>query len=240
MQDALKQETLGFLSAAFDGHFTIEAAQHNGSFTDFSAGLLLPFSNARWRYEFIHVTPNRVSPIANSPNPDIRSKDSFGSRTMQQAMASRKRAAPGASPMVQQQPTPPQPSYQYAPPPQQVPESNDFSNFDFSQPMFSADQGFPTDPTVGDSSNFSASAMNASQLPTYGSLPQSTDLVRRTRNQQIAPPGQEQWNGSAFSNTHARNEEEDEQDLDMKVAMAKRDAQGKRKQIPPFVQKLSR
>lgn len=36
-----------------------------------------------------------------------------------------------------------------------------------------------------------------------------------------------------------REGEEDEQDLDMKVAMAKRDAQGKRKQIPPFVQKLS-
>jgi heat shock transcription factor len=35
-------------------------------------------------------------------------------------------------------------------------------------------------------------------------------------------------------------DEEDEQDLDVKVALAKKDAQGKRKQIPPFVQKLSR
>ena len=37
-----------------------------------------------------------------------------------------------------------------------------------------------------------------------------------------------------------RVQEEDEQELDMKVQLAKRDAQGKRKQIPPFVQKLSR
>ena len=35
-------------------------------------------------------------------------------------------------------------------------------------------------------------------------------------------------------------QEEDEAELDMKVQAAKRDAQGKRKQIPPFVQKLSR
>lgn len=39
---------------------------------------------------------------------------------------------------------------------------------------------------------------------------------------------------------NGQNEDDDEQDLDRKVQLAKRDAQGKRKQIPPFVQKLSR
>jgi heat shock transcription factor len=37
-----------------------------------------------------------------------------------------------------------------------------------------------------------------------------------------------------------QNDDENEQELEKKVALAKRDAQGKRKQIPPFVQKLSR
>jgi len=169
---------------------------------------------------------------------------------MQSSAQSRKRPAPGASPLVQQQSTPQQPAYSY----QQIPENADF-NFDFSQP-FNADQTF-SDTPFAPNSDFASYLQNAAQNPTYESglppaLPQtsSTELVKRPRNQQLAPPQnggqqsqqQEQWNGGNGygSKMNGRTDEEDEQDLDRKVQLAKKDAQGKRKQIPPFVQKLSR
>ncbi|KAK5134827.1 hypothetical protein LTR08_006059 [Meristemomyces frigidus] len=159
---------------------------------------------------------------------------------MQLPAGSRKRAVPGASPLVQQQPAPQQPPYPY----QQLPENPDFNQFDFAQP-FNADQAY-SDPTFAASNNDFAYLQNTSQAPAYGNnlapiAAPSTDLVRRSRNQQIAVPQvppQEQWNGGA-GNMEVRVQDEDEQELDMKVQLAKRDAQGKRKQIPPFVQKLS-
>ncbi|TKA31115.1 hypothetical protein B0A50_02084 [Salinomyces thailandicus] len=162
---------------------------------------------------------------------------------MQSQAPSRKRPAPGASPLVQQQPTPPQPAYSY----QQIPENADFTNFDFSQP-YNPDQSQTfTDPIFTPNNDFSY-LQNSSQPPTFGSnpaapAPPSTDLVRRPRSQHLAVPGggqqQEQWNGAGFGGMSGLNENEYEQDLDRKVQLAKRDAQGKRKQIPPFVQKLS-
>lgn len=127
-----------------------------------------------------------------------------------------------------------------------MPENADFNNFDFSQP-FNSDQTF-SDPAFAASNNDFSYLQNTSQAPPYGSnlapaATPSTDLVRRTRNQQLAPPQgsqqQEQWNGGTPT-MNGRADEETEQELDMKVQLAKRDAQGKRKQIPPFVQKLSR
>jgi heat shock transcription factor len=134
----------------------------------------------------------------------------------------------------------PQQQYQY----QQIPNTTDFPDFDFSAPL----PGDPTysDPSAFDSNNFSYD-LNTAQPQTFTGAANnlapvpSTELVRRSRNQQLAPQNgqQEQWNG--FGNAGAPNmDEEDEQDLDVKVALAKKDAQGKRKQIPPFVQKLSR
>lgn len=155
---------------------------------------------------------------------------------LQNAANTRKRPAPGASPMVQQPAMQQQQPYHY----QQLPDNTDFSNFDFSNPL-PTDQTY-SDPSAFETNNFSY-GLNTSQPPTYGSnlapVP-STELVRRTRNQQLAPQNgqQEQWNG--YGNMSGQVDDEDEQDLDMKVALAKKDAQGKRKQIPPFVQKLSR
>jgi heat shock transcription factor len=98
--------------------------------------------------------------------------------------------------------------------------------------------------------------LNASQAPSYSGnlapVAPSTDLVRRARNHQLQPQvtqQQEQWNGSYNTNNSGnnnnanmsgQNDDENEQELEKRVALAKRDAQGKRKQIPPFVQKLSR
>lgn len=126
----------------------------------------------------------------------------------------------------------------------QIPQNTDFSNFDFSQ--FPIDGQAFQDASLNDPNAFAA-GLNASQAPAYGSnlapvANPSTDLVRRARNHQLATQPnqqQEQWNG-AYNGMGGQNDEENEQELEKKVALAKRDAQGKRKQIPPFVQKLSR
>lgn len=142
-----------------------------------------------------------------------------------------------------QQPNAPQQNYQYQ---QQTLDNNtDFSNFDFSA-------AFPNDQTYADPSNFDPNNfsynLNNQQPQAYGGSnlapTPSTELVRRSRNQQLLGQGQNQgqdaWGGSGYAgNMNGSGEEEDEQDLDAKVALAKKDAQGKRKQIPPFVQKLS-
>lgn len=120
-----------------------------------------------------------------------------------------------------------------------MPDNADFSNFDFSN--LPTDQTY-SDPSAFDNNNFSYNLNNAQQHA-YGSnlnAPTSQELVRRTRNQQLAPQNgqQEMWNG--FNNATGQYEDEDEAELERRVAAAKKDAQGKRKQIPPFVQKLSR
>lgn len=156
--------------------------------------------------------------------------------SMQQSVPSRKRPAPGASPLMQQNMAP-QPQYQY----QQMPDNPDFSNFDFSN-TFPADQTF-ADPSLSDANDNFAAAFNASQPQTYGnniSQAPSTDLVRRARNQQLAPQSgyQEQWNGGMGNATNP--EDDDIEELKRRAEIAKNEARGKRKQIPPFVQKLSR
>ena len=141
----------------------------------------------------------------------------------------------------QQQATLTQPSYPY----QQLPDNSELNSFDFAQ-SFNPDQTY-TDPSFAASNNDYPYLQNVPQAPTHGSslapiATPSTDLVRRSRNQQLAVPQvqqQEQWKGGA-GDMEGSVQEEDEQELDMKVQLAKRDAQGKRKQIPPFVQKLSR
>lgn len=126
---------------------------------------------------------------------------------------------------------------------QSTPENADFSNFDFNS--YPTEHPY-TDTTFPDTTNYN-NALSVSHPQAFGSTiapAPSTDLVRRTRNQQLAPHNgqQDQWTGGAYGGqgNMPSQEEESERDLDMKVALAKRDAQGKRKQIPPFVQKLSR
>jgi heat shock transcription factor len=108
--------------------------------------------------------------------------------------------------------------------------ANDFPTYDFTNT-------FPTDQIFSDSA-FADALQAPPQNVGYNTMAvptSSTDLVRRGR---VQNGQQEQWVGA--SNLVGQNQEEDEEDLETKVALAKRDAQGKRKQIPPFVQKLSR
>ncbi|KAK1066850.1 Heat shock transcription factor [Friedmanniomyces endolithicus] len=159
---------------------------------------------------------------------------------MQQSTASHKRAATRASPAaIEQQQILQQQAYQS----QQQPEISDFNPYDYSHP-YSAEQPFQDAPAIAlDGNNFSY-LHNTSQIPTYGSdlVPApSTDLVRRARNQQLATQNGQQpehWNGG-YSGMNGQAYEEDEQELAVRVSSAKKDAQGKKKSIPPFVQKLS-
>lgn len=147
----------------------------------------------------------------------------------------RKRPAPGSA-QVQQ---PAQPAYDFTQGP-----TADFNDDNFvlnTDGYIPADQTYDT--SLADNNAFAAS-LNGAQYPVFGSsmqpAPTSTDLVRVTPNQQLARTGQqEQWTGYG-GQTGQAEDEEDEQELEQRVALAKRDAQGKRKQIPPFVQKLSR
>lgn len=170
---------------------------------------------------------------------------------MEQSPGSRACTAPGASPTVHLSNPSTIPSNPYLP----TPDNKEFSNFDFSQP-FGTNQTFSDQPLPAEGTNYASYLQNSAEPPTYdGSASSvgpaapasSTDLVRRTKNQQLASQmnggltGQEQWHTSGYGTMSGQNmEDEDEQDLERKVQEAKREAQSKRKQIPPFVQKLSR
>ena len=157
---------------------------------------------------------------------------------MPRAPVTRKRRAPGASSVPQLNDI--LPAYDFS----QLPPNTDFnSTFDFNPDSFAQSDQSYNDPTNGDGNHFNVD-LNASQPATYGGsynpAATSTDLVRRPRNQTLARNvQQEQWSGYG-GGTPGQMDDEDEQELERRVAMAKRDAQGKRKQIPPFVQKLSR
>lgn len=148
-----------------------------------------------------------------------------------------------------QQPSAPQPGTQY-------PQVQDFTEDQFNN--FTSELGNAanqySDPTAYDSNIYSAAA-NAAQPQIYGAniapapLPQSNQLVRRNTNQQLAARrgGHQQDHWNVFGNNPGptpdrawENMDEDERELDQRAAVAKKDAQAKRKQIPPFVQKLWR
>jgi heat shock transcription factor len=89
--------------------------------------------------------------------------------------------------------------------------------------------------------------------PTQSNQVQSTQLARRPINRQLVPTGQrgsydtgDPWtqfgDDSIHDPQHVPGMEENDniEVLEERAAVAKRDAQSKRKSIPPFVQKLSR
>ena len=88
-----------------------------------------------------------------------------------------------------------------------------------------------------------------SNTPQPNQMP-STQLARRPLNRQLVPTNQrydntvDTWFGDDPMQDPTQGNGMEESDnielLEEKAAVAKRDAQSKRKQIPPFVQKLSR
>lgn len=77
-----------------------------------------------------------------------------------------------------------------------------------------------------------------------GGVP-SNQLVRRHPNQQLVSRGNNGWHDTSDSaggpgQSAWEAMDEGEEDLEQRALVAKKEAQAKRKQIPPFVQKLSR
>ncbi|KAF2012539.1 hypothetical protein BU24DRAFT_464922 [Aaosphaeria arxii CBS 175.79] len=157
-------------------------------------------------------------------------------------MSSRKRRAPGASPQLSQ----PQNNSMFT---QQ--DADQFMN-NWVDPSAGAD----ITPAFGDPSLYDFSGMGTSSGPSSHNRIVSLDgldnstatdsaftgqLVRRNPNQQIAARGRTPWDN--FNNANPGQwegaEEEDDDELEQKALLARKDAQTKRKQIPPFVQKLS-
>jgi heat shock transcription factor len=162
-------------------------------------------------------------------------------------MPSRKRAAPGATPVPPQNPPafgypqglpvaplPTDPSYVNWTPqtefkPYTVGGFDAFSNglpaYDGINPGFSEPLGGDADvkfedPTV--------------QIP--------GQLVRRSTNQHLALQPNLTWDTIAAPDQQAAWEEveDDEDELDRQALEAKKDAMSKKRQIPPFIQKISR
>jgi heat shock transcription factor len=109
-----------------------------------------------------------------------------------------------------------------------------------------------SDPSAYNLNTYGANAL--SQAPYDQSVPAaSTQLARRPVNRQLIPTGQRPYDNTADpwgqfgddpildpQGDGAMEENDNIELLEEKAAVAKRDAQSKRKQIPPFVQKLSR
>lgn len=165
---------------------------------------------------------------------------------MQAQAGSRKRPAPGTSTRAQQQPVPQAayPSFPY------TEEASNDLNIDYKPSNPSDGDLFFPDATSYDP-NFFPTNLNDMQSQPYNAStdPPSNQLVRRNTNQQLAARSagfpQDQW--PSFTNAATgpqdriwENMDEREHDLDQKAALAKKDAQAKRKQIFPFVQKLWR
>jgi heat shock transcription factor len=155
--------------------------------------------------------------------------------TFANTMASRKRRAPGASPIEN--------TYQDT----TNTVSDTFMN-NFNDPS-STDMGAFGDPSFYEGLNFPGNMGQPSTHNRVVSLDgmngnadmNSGQLVRRNPNQQLATRGQNAWGPYASPDPGGAWEApDDDEELERKAVIAKKEAQSKRKQIPPFVQKLSR
>jgi len=175
---------------------------------------------------------------------------------------SRKRPAPGTSPVVHQQ----MPSY---PPPNPGSQLSNDQFLQWGQNPSSA----PVNPSVNPTSFPDMNSYNAAPYPPNPPPPpnpnpnpnqnpnqdpnaaanQSNQLTRRPMNQLVSrnprgydqPPGSLMDHGGGGSTAAAAAADsngwgESLAELEQRALIAKREAQAKRKQIPPFVQKLSR
>ncbi|KAF8861517.1 hypothetical protein BDZ45DRAFT_687599 [Acephala macrosclerotiorum] len=152
----------------------------------------------------------------------------------------RKRPAPGSSP-----------TFQASQMPQSYTAASQVSNPELLRWSQQPDNTAYPDPAFN-MNNYGANGL--SQTPFDQTLPTSSQqLARRPINRQLIPTGQRQFDNpdntwgafgdeSMLDAQHANGvlEENDNiEQLEQRAQMAKRDAQSKRKQIPPFVQKLS-
>ena len=153
---------------------------------------------------------------------------------MQTQAGSRKRPAPGTSPIPPQLQSTEQSTFQF---PQDTASLNEQFRNQFGNDSF---------PNTSFDPEYFSTGLNGVQPQAYpsnaGPVPTSNSLVRRNTNTQLAPKNlavpQEQWGQDQDWLEDVK--EENILDLNEKAAVAKKDAQAKRKQIPPFVLKLWR
>lgn len=136
--------------------------------------------------------------------------------------------------------------------PQSYPAGSQVSNAEFLRWSQGPDNNNYSDPSF----NMNNYVGNGLSQPSYDqSTPAtSTQLARRPINRQLVPTGQRstydntadpwgQFGDDSMldpQNTGTMEETDNIEVLEEKATAAKREAQAKRKQIPPFVQKLSR
>lgn len=110
------------------------------------------------------------------------------------------------------------------------------------------DMGGFGDPSIYDGINFGGNVGGTpsmhNRVVSLDGMNGTTDigagqLVRRNPNQQLAARGRSPWDPYDNQQPGWENADDDEE-LERKAMAAKKDALQKRKQIPPFVQKLSR
>lgn len=168
---------------------------------------------------------------------------------MQGQIASRKRPAPGAAPSRRQELKPN--------------HNNNSRNSPSSRVMYRAGKaalpppGQPRTFPNGIPDNYDPSLFleeyqrngSPEALESTASSPSADQVARWQRNNQVAPMKRDNYTGSMefppnpeyAKQTSGENEwSEQYHDIDQRALLAQRDAQSKRKQIPPFVQKLSR
>ncbi len=168
---------------------------------------------------------------------------------------SRKRAAPGASPIIQQT-TQQKPTRQYLSNPA-TPQLSDDQFLSWGQTPLN--QGLPSypDPTASYNPNIYSTMSSGSPGLHHGSVPipqtastTSNQLTRRPVNQHLVARGRPPNNDSnspwsnfgdgAIQQVNGWENDDDDDGMERKALAAKRDAEAKHKNIPPFVQKLSR
>jgi heat shock transcription factor len=158
---------------------------------------------------------------------------------MQRPLATRKRGAPGTSPAPPQQQQPF--SSSFAAGPDNSSFDNQFVDWTNAEASGNINSQFPN-ASGFDTGIYDAGLDNSLGLGN-GGVP-STQLVRRHPNQQLVSRGngwQEMNNTTSQPGQGAWEAmEEGDEDLEQRALDAKKEAQAKRKQIPPFVQKLSR
>ncbi|OCK77264.1 hypothetical protein K432DRAFT_395747 [Lepidopterella palustris CBS 459.81] len=159
-------------------------------------------------------------------------------------MSSRKRRAPGATPQAL-----PQSNLQptiYTPTQETANISTDqYLNWDDPTVMNGISSSYP-DHSLYDGNVYTTSTNGLPQATGNQITPDPTtysgQLVKRNTNQQLATRGRSPWeafNGDAGGQQPGWENTDDDEDLEAKALLARKDAQAKRKQIPPFVQKLS-
>ena len=149
---------------------------------------------------------------------------------------SRKRPAPGASPIVEQ------PAMNYSAGASQLP--NDQYLRWGQSPQLNGGSGYP-DPT----GCFNPNLYNGVAQPQEKTTQTSNQLTKRPANQQLvtragfSSANNDAWPTFGEGITQQPEDEawiNEDEELERKALIAKRDAQAKRKPLPPFVQKLSR